>query len=118
MTGQAVTLEFADSKALFLDFLEGEEGKTRKLEGGPAECRSGRGGPQEGPEAQRHADLKGSCVDLCLSPNPARRRGGGGSPRAFRRADSIDKEKKTKNCEWMLRQRIKRKSRRRVIRKD
>ena len=86
VTGQAVTLEFADSTALFLDFLKGEEGKSCKLEGGPAECRSGRGGPQEGPEAQRPADLKGSCLDFCLSPNLTRRRGGGGSLRAFRRA--------------------------------
>ena len=86
VTVQAVSLKFADSTALFLDFLEGEEGKRRKLKGGPAECRSGRGGPQEGPEAQRPADLKGSCLDLCLSPNLTRRRGGGGSLRAFRRA--------------------------------
>ena len=84
--------KFADSITLFPHFAEGDGAIFRKLERGPAECWSCRGGPQEGPEAQRPADLERSCLDLCLSPRLTRRRGGGGSLRAFRRARDSDEE--------------------------
>ena len=47
-------------------------------------------GPGEGlgrgQERKEPADLEKSCFDSCLFPRLARRRGGGGSLRAFRRA--------------------------------
>ena len=42
--------------------------------------------PKEGKGVQKLANLKRSCLDLALSPCLTRRRGGGGSLRAFRRA--------------------------------
>ena len=41
---------------------------------------------KEGKGVQKLANLKRSCLDPALSPCPTRRRGGGGSLRAFRRA--------------------------------
>ena len=41
---------------------------------------------KEGKGVQKCANLKRSCLDPALSPCPTRRRGGGGSLRAFRRA--------------------------------
>ena len=41
---------------------------------------------KEGKGVQKLANLKRSCLDLALSPCLTRRRGGGGSLRAFRRA--------------------------------
>ena len=42
--------------------------------------------PKEGKGVQKLANLKRSCLDPALSPCLTRRRGGGGSLRAFRRA--------------------------------
>ena len=45
---------------------------------------------KEGNGIQKLANLKRSCLDPCFSPRPTRRRGGGGSLCAFRRA--MDRE--------------------------